>query len=108
MEYVDGTSLADTLREAVRLSPERAADIGASIADGLDAAHRVGVVHGGLTPTDVLLARNGDVKLVDFGTAAAGLGGLSTHERRRRGLRGTRAAPGSVRATPAAISTRSA
>ena len=78
MEYVDGTNLADTLREARRLAPERAAAIGASVAEGLDGAHRAGIVHGGLTPSDVLLARTGDVKLCDFGTAAAGLAGFAS------------------------------
>ncbi|MGZ8763169.1 MAG: serine/threonine-protein kinase, partial [Acidimicrobiia bacterium] len=78
MEYVDGTNLADTLREVGRLSPDRTAAIGASVAEGLDAAHRAGVVHGGLTPSDVLLASNGDVKICDFGTAAAGLAGFAS------------------------------
>jgi serine/threonine protein kinase len=78
MEYVDGTNLAETLRESRRLSPDRAAAIGAAVAEGLDAAHGAGVVHGGLTPSDVLLSRNGDVKLCDFGTAAAGLAGFAS------------------------------
>lgn len=78
MEHVDGTSLADMLTEARRLTPDRAAEIGEAVAEGLDAAHRAGVVHGGLTPSDILIGRNGDVKIGDFGFAAAGLAGFAS------------------------------
>lgn len=80
MEYVAGRDLGATLRETQRVAPDRVASIGASAADGLEAAHRVGVVHGGLTPSDVLLATSGDVKLCDFGTAAAGLTGYAADD----------------------------
>src|SRR6478735_10006735 len=75
MEYVDGANLADVERGA-RLEVRRAAGIGEGVAMALAAAHRAGVVHGSLTPRDVLLARDGTVKVTDFGTATAGLASL--------------------------------
>ena len=76
MEYVDGTSLADTMR-AQRLGLDRVSAIGADVARALGAAHRAGTVHGSLTPRDVLLGRDGSVKVTDFGAAAAGLAGIT-------------------------------
>ena len=77
MEYVEGTSLADRIQGGPRLGVEQAGLIGEAVADALASAHRAGVVHGNLTPRDVLIARNGAVKVTDFGTAAAGLAGLA-------------------------------
>ncbi len=76
MELVDGPSLAETLRDAPRLGVDRAVNIGIGVAQALDAAHRAGLVHGSLTPRDVLLAHDGTVKVTDFGTATAGLAAL--------------------------------
>jgi len=76
MELVDGQSLAETLAESQRLSIDRTVAIGIGVAEALDAAHRAGLVHGSLTPRDVLLARDGTVKVTDFGTATAGLASL--------------------------------
>lgn len=75
MEYVDGRSLADALPNGRSVSVQRAVMLATGIASGLAAAHRAGVVHGGLTPHNVLLTTNGDVKLTDFGTAGMGAGG---------------------------------
>jgi serine/threonine protein kinase len=76
MELVDGPSLAETLRDAPRLGVDRVVNIGIGVAQALDAAHRAGMVHGSLTPRDVLVARDGTVKVTDFGTATAGLAAL--------------------------------
>jgi len=78
MELVDGESLSDRLAANPRLGVDRAATIGAGVASALDVAHRAGHVHGSLTPRDVLLARDGSVKVTDFGTAAAGLASAGT------------------------------
>src|SRR6478672_8367913 len=66
MEYVEGSNLVDTVR-GTRLDVQRAAGIGEGVALGLADAHRAGVVHGSLTPRDVLIARDGSVKVTDFG-----------------------------------------
>ena len=71
MEYVDGTSLADILRNQGKLSPDRAAGIAVDVAAALDAAHRQGMVHMDVKPGNVLITTEGQVKLADFGIAKA-------------------------------------
>ena len=75
MEYIDGATL-DQLTEARfagggALAPAMAGWITAEIARGLDYAHRKGggVVHRDLSPRNVMLSREGEVKIVDFGIA---------------------------------------
>jgi serine/threonine-protein kinase len=71
MEYVEGHTLADTIREDGRLHPDRAAEITADIAAALGFAHRNRVVHRDVKPGNVLLTRDGGVKVADFGIARA-------------------------------------
>jgi hypothetical protein len=70
MEYVDGPSLADLLA-VDPLDPVRALDIVAQAADGLSAAHRAGLVHRDVKPGNILISREGQVKVTDFGIAHA-------------------------------------
>src|SRR4029079_2703310 len=65
-ELVDGTTL-----RGMQLSVRKVADIGAQIADALAAAHRAGVTHPHLKPDNVMVTRDGRVKLPDFGIAKA-------------------------------------
>jgi eukaryotic-like serine/threonine-protein kinase len=67
MEYVEGETLAERLAKGP-LSLEEVLKYGAQIADGLDKAHRHGVVHRDLKPGNIILARTG-AKLLDFGLA---------------------------------------
>jgi eukaryotic-like serine/threonine-protein kinase len=82
MEYIDGPTLyrlTEALRKrAVAMDPAIAAWITARILEGLDYAHRKGegVIHRDLSPRNVMLSRDGEVKLVDFGIAVTlGAGG---------------------------------
>lgn len=69
MELVEGGSLRALLNSAGRLLPERATEIVAAVADAVEAAHRLGIVHGDLRPENVLLDSQGGVKVTDFGWA---------------------------------------
>lgn len=71
MEYVDGESLRAWLKRAGKLSPERTIDLARQIVAGLIEAHAQGVIHRDLKPDNVMLGRDGLVKLLDFGIARA-------------------------------------
>ncbi|MFF4401190.1 serine/threonine-protein kinase [Streptomyces sp. NPDC001480] len=69
MELVEGNSLADAVKEQVRLEPREAARIGLWVLRALRAAHAAGVLHRDVKPGNVLLGRDGRVLLTDFGIA---------------------------------------
>ncbi|MGR8008850.1 protein kinase domain-containing protein [Streptomyces hypolithicus] len=69
MELVEGKSLADALREDGLLAPRRAAEVGLAILDVLRSAHREGILHRDVKPSNVLIAEDGRVVLTDFGIA---------------------------------------
>ncbi|MGW2339791.1 serine/threonine-protein kinase [Streptomyces sp. NPDC001661] len=70
MEFVDGESLQGVLQRRGPLDPLEAAGIGAQVMDALAAAHRAGVWHRDVKPSNILLERGGRVVLTDFGIAA--------------------------------------
>jgi serine/threonine protein kinase len=71
MEYVPSRSLAEIVAADGPLPPEQAAAIGWQIADALEAAHAQGVVHGDVTPENILVTDDGIAKLADFGISRA-------------------------------------
>jgi len=71
MEFVDGHSCAELLRDRGRLRADQAVEIAAQACRGLDYAHRNGVVHRDVKPGNLLVDREGTVKLADFGIAKA-------------------------------------
>jgi beta-lactam-binding protein with PASTA domain len=71
MEYVEGRTLRDILREGRRILPERALEITGSVLDALDYSHRAGIIHRDIKPANVMLTPSGDVKVMDFGIARA-------------------------------------
>jgi eukaryotic-like serine/threonine-protein kinase len=71
MEYVQGETLADTLRRQGVLAPVRAAEVGRRVCEALGAAHVRGLVHRDVKPANVLVSRAGQVKVADFGIASA-------------------------------------
>src|SRR6266704_126123 len=71
MEYVDGRTLRDLLRDDRRLLPERALEITDGVLRALDYSHKNGIVHRDIKPGNVMLTRTGEVKVMDFGIARA-------------------------------------
>jgi eukaryotic-like serine/threonine-protein kinase len=71
MEYVEGMTLGDELRENGPLAPARVVDLGLQICGGLEHAHASGLVHRDVKPGNLLLRADGTVKIADFGIARA-------------------------------------
>src|SRR6266566_3879648 len=69
MEYVDGWSLAQLLERRGTLPLEATVVIGKQLCRALDVVHGQGVIHRDLKPQNILITRDGDVKLTDFGIA---------------------------------------
>ncbi len=67
-EWLEGKSLRDELSRGP-LPLKRLLDLSVQIADGLAAAHAIGIVHRDVKPENVMLARDGTARIVDFGLA---------------------------------------
>jgi eukaryotic-like serine/threonine-protein kinase len=71
MEYVQGRTVRDLLRDGERISIDRALEIASSILSALDYSHRQGLIHRDIKPGNVMLTLDGTVKVMDFGIARA-------------------------------------
>ena len=71
MEYIEGSSCAEILRDQSWIEVEEAIAIIDQACEGLHYAHRHGVVHRDVKPGNLLRALEGEVKLADFGIAKA-------------------------------------
>ena len=71
MEYVDGRTVRDLLQEGHRLLPERSLEIIDGVLRALDYSHQAGIVHRDIKQGNVMVTRNGDIKVMDFGIARA-------------------------------------
>ena len=69
MEYVEGETLSDVLRASGRMRPDEAVRILEGVAAALDAIDARGIVHRDVKPANILLGREGAVKLADLGVA---------------------------------------
>ncbi len=67
-ELLQGETLAERLRSGP-LAPPRATEIASLIAEGLEAAHRMGVIHRDIKPENIFLTNDGRAKILDFGIA---------------------------------------
>ena len=69
MEFLEGEDLRQVMVPGRGMAEDQAADIIAGIAEGLAYAHRQGVVHRDVKPANIMVLKNGGVKLADFGIA---------------------------------------
>lgn len=70
-EFVRGINLKERIRRVAPFTLSVAIDIALAIAEGLESAHRAGIVHGDLRPHNVIISQEGLVKVTDFGLVSA-------------------------------------
>ena len=72
MEFIDGVGIDQVIAQTGRLPVERAAALGAQVAEALDYAHSHGVVHRDIKPANIMIEAGDRVKVTDFGIAKPG------------------------------------
>ena len=104
MEYVRGRTLRDVLAEDGPLDPFEAGRVMAQVLRALDYSHDHGIIHRDIKPANVMMAQNGQPKVMDFGIARAiaDTAGSATRRARRDAERRGHAGAAASRAKPAA------
>jgi len=69
MEYIEGQDLKGLIRQAGQLTVGKSTFIAKQVCDGLAEAHRLGVVHRDLKPQNIMIDREGNARIMDFGIA---------------------------------------
>ena len=69
MEFLEGTDLEQLIRNKADILLEKKLDVIIQVCDGLDYAHKHGIVHRDITPSNIRILDNGLVKIMDFGIA---------------------------------------
>jgi serine/threonine protein kinase/tetratricopeptide (TPR) repeat protein len=69
MEFVPGDNLKSFIKRARQLTPKTALSIAIQLCEGLGEAHRIGIVHRDLKPQNVMIDKEGNVRIMDFGIA---------------------------------------
>ncbi len=95
IEYVDGKSLDDIIKENSMLSPSEIVRISISIAEALEYSHKLGILHRDIKPENIMISKDNVPKLMDFGLARSVDSPKLTHA-------------GAIVGTPAFISPESA
>lgn len=69
MEYIEGETLKDYLKQKGTIPVDEAVRITRDVAKALEKVHAVGMIHRDISPDNILILKNGRVKLIDFGAA---------------------------------------
>jgi serine/threonine protein kinase len=69
MEYVHGQDLRSLIRQAGQLTISKTLSIAAQVCEGLIEAHKLGVVHRDLKPNNIMIDKEGNARIMDFGIA---------------------------------------
>lgn len=77
MEWIEGQTLEELLANGRRLSPYAVARLGVQVLAVLDVAHRHGIVHRDVKPANLMITRQGRLKVTDFGIARVSDGALA-------------------------------
>jgi len=84
-ELLDGRALDETVKAEGAFAPDRVIELGIQLADALVAAHRRGIVHANLKPSNVFITTDGHVKLLELGAAGAAASSDQGHSYARTG-----------------------
>lgn len=71
MELVEGITLKHYIEKKMRLSYKEALSIAIQVSNGIEAAHKNGIIHRDIKPQNIIISREGKVKVADFGIARA-------------------------------------
>ena len=77
MEYVRGTDLKTAIQQRGHIHPRKVAEIGSQVCSALSVAHGYDIIHRDIKSANIMVQADGNVKVMDFGIAQAGVPGMT-------------------------------